>query len=94
MKCGRLFGPVTKTPDQKGARQRIDQHSQLKKRPTFLRTAQGEGGCVFDEIQNLVEPTERRHRDVRAGPQAEQDSEASRREERMTLTRAETTLYI
>jgi hypothetical protein len=23
--------------------------------------AMGEGGCLFDEISNLVEPTERRH---------------------------------
>ena len=29
----------------------------------------GEGGCLFDEIGNLVEPTERPHMDVRAGPQ-------------------------
>jgi hypothetical protein len=29
----------------------------------------GEGGCLFDEIQDLVEPTERLHMDVRAGPQ-------------------------
>jgi hypothetical protein len=28
---------------------------------------EGEGGCVFDEIGNLVEPTERPHVDVRAG---------------------------
>ena len=27
----------------------------------------GEGGCLFDEISNLVEPTERRYRDVPAG---------------------------
>jgi hypothetical protein len=30
---------------------------------------EGEVGCLFDEIQNLVEPTERPHTDVRAGPQ-------------------------
>jgi hypothetical protein len=30
---------------------------------------EGEGGCLFDEIQNLVEPTERLHTDVQAGPQ-------------------------
>jgi hypothetical protein len=30
---------------------------------------EGEGGWVFDEIQNLVEPTERLHRDVQPGPQ-------------------------
>jgi hypothetical protein len=29
----------------------------------------GEGGCLFDEIGKLVEPTERPHTDVRAGPQ-------------------------
>jgi hypothetical protein len=29
----------------------------------------GEGGCIFDEIGNLVEPTERLHMDVQAGPQ-------------------------
>jgi hypothetical protein len=29
----------------------------------------GEVGCLFDEIQNLVEPTERLHTDVQAGPQ-------------------------
>jgi hypothetical protein len=54
----------------------------------------GEGGCFFDEIQDLVEATERLHMDVQAGPQrgrmpwrprskssllpAEQDAEASR----------------
>jgi hypothetical protein len=27
----------------------------------------GKGGCLFDEIGNLVEPTERRYRDVPAG---------------------------
>ncbi len=27
MKCGRLFGPVTKTPDQKGARIGTERHS-------------------------------------------------------------------
>jgi len=30
---------------------------------------EGEVGCLFDEIQNLVEPTERLHMDVQAGPQ-------------------------
>jgi hypothetical protein len=29
--------------------------------------AMGEGGCLFDEISNLVEPTERRHTEVPAG---------------------------
>ena len=29
---------------------------------------EGEIGCVFDEIQNLVEPIERPDMDVRAGP--------------------------
>jgi hypothetical protein len=29
----------------------------------------GEGGWIFDEIQNLVEPIERRYMDVSAGPQ-------------------------
>jgi hypothetical protein len=29
----------------------------------------GEVGCLFDEIQNLVEPTERRTIDSPAGPQ-------------------------
>jgi hypothetical protein len=29
----------------------------------------GEIGCLFDEIQNLVEPIERPRMDVRAGPQ-------------------------
>ena len=29
----------------------------------------GEVGCLFDEIGNLVEPTERRHKEVPAGPQ-------------------------
>jgi hypothetical protein len=29
----------------------------------------GEGGCLFDEIHNLVEPTERRYKNVSAGPQ-------------------------
>jgi hypothetical protein len=28
---------------------------------------EGEGGCIFDEIDNLVEPAERPHMDVRAG---------------------------
>jgi hypothetical protein len=28
----------------------------------------GEIGCVFDEMQNLVEPIERRYMDVSAGP--------------------------
>lgn len=28
-----------------------------------------EDGCLFDEISNLVEPTERLHMDVQAGPQ-------------------------
>jgi hypothetical protein len=30
---------------------------------------EGEGGCLFDEIQYLLEPTERLHMDVQAGPQ-------------------------
>jgi len=30
---------------------------------------EGEVGCLIDEIQNLVEPIERLHMDVRAGPQ-------------------------
>jgi hypothetical protein len=30
---------------------------------------EGEVGCLFDEIHNLVEPTERLHTDVQAGPQ-------------------------
>ncbi len=30
---------------------------------------EGEVGCLFDEIRNLVEPTERLHMDVQAGPQ-------------------------
>jgi hypothetical protein len=30
---------------------------------------EGEGGCLFDEIQDLVEPTERLHMEVQAGPQ-------------------------
>jgi hypothetical protein len=29
----------------------------------------GEVGCLFDEMGNLVEPTERRYMDVPAGPQ-------------------------
>jgi hypothetical protein len=29
----------------------------------------GEGGRIFDEIGNLVEPTERPHMEIRAGPQ-------------------------
>ena len=29
----------------------------------------GEVGCIFDEMSNLVEPTERRYMDVPAGPQ-------------------------
>jgi hypothetical protein len=29
----------------------------------------GEGGCFFDEIQDLFEPTERRDMDASAGPQ-------------------------
>src|ERR1700728_4184241 len=29
----------------------------------------GEVGCLFDEIQNLVEPAERLHTDVQGGPQ-------------------------
>jgi hypothetical protein len=29
----------------------------------------GEDGCLFDEMGNLVEPTERRYMDVPAGPQ-------------------------
>ena len=33
------------------------------------RVREGEIGCVFDEIQNLVEPIERLHMDVQAGPQ-------------------------
>jgi hypothetical protein len=28
---------------------------------------EGEGGCLFDEISNLVEPTERLPRDGQAG---------------------------
>jgi hypothetical protein len=30
-------------------------------------SSEGEIGCLFDEIQNLVEPIERPHKDVRAG---------------------------
>jgi hypothetical protein len=36
----------------------------------------GEVGCLFDEIGNLVEPTERRHKEVPAGPQRSRDSVA------------------
>jgi hypothetical protein len=30
-------------------------------------SSEGEGGCLFDEIQDFVEPTERPHTEVRAG---------------------------
>jgi hypothetical protein len=40
----------------------------------------GEVGCLFDEIGNLVEPTERPDMDVPAGPQRGMDAEASRPE--------------
>jgi hypothetical protein len=40
----------------------------------------GEGGCLFDEIGNLVEPTERPYMDVPAGPQRGMDAEAWRPE--------------
>src|SRR5271157_808036 len=33
------------------------------------RVREGEVGCLFDEIAYLVEPTERLHMDVQAGPQ-------------------------
>jgi hypothetical protein len=33
------------------------------------RIREGEVGCFFDDIGNLVEPTERPHKDVRTGPQ-------------------------
>jgi hypothetical protein len=35
----------------------------------WTRVREGEIGCLFDEIQNLVEPIERLHMDVQAGPQ-------------------------
>jgi len=41
----------------------------------------GEVGCLFDEIGNLVDPTERRYMDVPAGPQRGMDAEASRPEQ-------------
>ena len=39
----------------------------------------GEIGCIFDEIQNLVEPIERRYMDVSAGPQPGRVSRMRRR---------------
>jgi integrase len=39
----------------------------------------GEGGCIFDEIGNLVEPTERRDKDGSAGPQRGRTPERSGR---------------
>jgi len=41
------------------------------KRGAVSRLGKGMGkvGCIFDEIGNLVESTERRYRDVLAGPQ-------------------------
>jgi hypothetical protein len=36
-------------------------------RDASLVNRQGEVGCVFDEISNLVEPTERPPKDGRAG---------------------------
>src|ERR1700730_2480668 len=36
---------------------------------SWLRVRKGEVGCLFDEIQNLVEPTERQGMDGLAGPQ-------------------------
>jgi hypothetical protein len=38
----------------------------------------GEGGCMFDEIGNLVEPTERQCMDALAGPQRGRRSVAAR----------------
>src|ERR1700722_11695714 len=38
-------------------------------RALWTRVREGMVGCLFDEIQNLVEPTERLHTDVPAGPQ-------------------------
>jgi hypothetical protein len=35
--------------------------------PYVIWSDWGKGGCLFDEIQNLVEPTERRDMDVAAG---------------------------
>jgi len=54
-----------------------------ERRHFFLEIAQaeiweGEAGCLFDEIGNLVEPTERLPMDVQAGPQRNMDGEASR----------------
>jgi len=36
---------------------------------------EGEGGYLFDEMQDLVEPTERLHMDVQARPQRSRDAE-------------------
>jgi hypothetical protein len=44
---------------------------------------EGESGCLFDEIQNLVEPIERRYTDVSAGPQRRHDAEALRPKSRL-----------
>jgi hypothetical protein len=48
-----------------------------------FKIRKGEVGCLFDEIGNLVEPTERPHKDVRTGPQRRQDAGASRSESRL-----------
>jgi hypothetical protein len=47
-------------------------HKRSRKRSDAVATdevREGEGGCLFDEIQNLVEPAERPHTEVRFGPQ-------------------------
>ena len=40
---------------------------------------EGEGGCLFDEIRDLVAPTERLHMDVQAGPQRRHEPKRSGR---------------
>jgi hypothetical protein len=42
-----------------GMRQRTKSGRRLEVAPLSRRAGEGEGGCLFDEISNLVEPSER-----------------------------------
>jgi hypothetical protein len=56
---------------------KIVRRSELLQEVATGEVREGEGGCLFDEIQDLVESTERLHMDVQAGAAVRQDAGAS-----------------